>query len=76
MLFSNKFTLWGVIFVDLQMFSFIPTNETLSNTRFANKISSGGSLSEGYVDQYFLAYLHCEGGSPKMSLSGLNQIWF
>ena len=60
-LFSNKFTLWGVIFVDLQMFSFIPTNETLSNTRFTNKISSGGSLSEGYVDQYFfLAYLHYE----------------
>ena len=48
------------------MFSLIPTNKTLSNTRFTNKISSGGSLSEGYVDQYFLAYLHCEGYTLSM----------
>ena len=65
-LFSNKFTLWGVIFVDLQIFSLIPKNETLSNNRFTNKISSGGSLSEGYVDQYFLAYLLCDGYTLSM----------
>ena len=32
-------------------------HETLSNTRFTNKIFTGGSLSEGYVDQYLLLVL-------------------